>query len=160
MSRGREFIERVLGHEAGYVNDPDDPGGETKWGISKRSYPHLNIKELSRDEAIEIYLRDFWEPVHVYAFPDAVDFQLVDSAVHSGLDQSLRFVQRALGVADDGVFGPISRRALAASDINDVLFRFLGERIDFMTRRKNWLAHGKGWMRRIAKNLRYAAEDN
>ena len=61
MDQFRIFIERLLSHEGGYVNDPRDPGGETQWGISKRSYPSVNIKALTREGAIEIYRRDFWE---------------------------------------------------------------------------------------------------
>lgn len=154
------WIERVLGHEGQYVNDPDDPGGETKWGISKRSYPHLNIKDLTREEAIELYRVDFWEPTHTDVLPDAMDYQMLDSAVNSGIHNSIRFLQRALKVADDGHFGPHSKSALRKADLNDTLFRFIGYRLDFMTRLKNWQHHGKGWARRIAQNLFYAAEDN
>ncbi len=62
MNADRKFavaLEKVLAHENGYVNDPDDPGGETKFGISKRSYANLNIKDLTREQAAEIYYRDF-----------------------------------------------------------------------------------------------------
>lgn len=160
MSNFNTFIERVLGHEAGYINDPADPGGETKWGISKRSYPHLNIKELTREQAIEIYRTDFWEKINADVLSDALDFQALDSAVNSGLVQTVRFLQRAIGVADDGVAGPVTRSALCKADQNDLLLRFLAERLDFMTRLKNWPDHGKGWARRIAANLRFGAEDN
>lgn len=154
------LIERVLGHEGHYSNDPTDPGGETKWGISKRSYPHLNILDLTREEAVVIYLTDFWDKVHTDVMPPLMDYQLLDSAVNSGINQSIRFVQRALGVADDGNFGRHSKAALELADVNDLGFNFLAERLDFMTRLKNWKYHGKGWARRIAQNLRYAAEDN
>lgn len=153
-------INRVLGHEGGYVNDPSDPGGETKWGISKRSYPHLNIERLTRDEAIHLYKVDFWNKVHTDVLPDALDFQLLDSAVNSGIDQSIRFLQRALDVADDGRFGPVSKAALAAADPNDVLLLFLAERLEFMTKLKNWDNASRGWARRIARNMRYGAKDN
>lgn len=155
-----KFIDRVLSVEAGYVNDPADPGGETKWGISKRSYPQLNIAILTRDDAIFIYKRDFWEPIHADDLPRPVAFQMLDSAVNSGIGQSVRFLQRAVGVADDGHFGPVSLAALKTADANDVLFLFNAERIEFMTKLRNWPEHGKGWMRRIAANLRYCAEDN
>lgn len=160
MNIFRLYIERVLGNEDGYVNDPEDPGGETKWGISKRSYPNLNIKALSREQAIEIYFTDFWTKVYHVGIPNAVVYQLLDSAVHSGIHESIRFLQRALDVADDGDFGRISRGALRVADLNDTLLCFLAERLEYMTRRKNWRSHGKGWARRIAQNLRYAAGDN
>lgn len=153
-------IERTLSHEAGYVNDPSDPGGETKWGICKRTYPNLDIKNLTRDQAKLIYKRDFWDLVHTEHTPDAVDYQMLDSAVNSGIPQTVRFLQRALGVADDGHFGPFSRAAMMKVNLNDVLMSFNAERLEFMTRLKNWPNHGKGWARRIAMNLRFAATDN
>lgn len=160
MSIFRLLIDRILGHEGGYVNDPADPGGETKWGISKRSYPHLNIAALSREEAIEIYYTDFWLPLKADRFHDGVAFQLLDSAVNSGITQSVRFLQRALGVADDGIFGPVSLKASQEQSESDQIMLFIAERIEFMTKLKNWPNHGKGWMRRIAQNLRYGAEDS
>lgn len=153
-------IERVLGIEAGYVNDPNDPGGETKWGISKRSYPDLDIKNLTRLDAINIYERDFWNKISGDALPNAISYQLLDSAVNSGISESIRFLQRSIDVADDGHFGPASNAALDKADKNDTLLLFNAERLEYMTKLKNWPNAGKGWARRIAKNLRYAAKDN
>lgn len=155
-----KLIERVLGHEGRYVDDPDDPGGETQWGISKRSYPNVNIKELSRNDAIAIYYRDFWLKIMGDRFQDGVAYQLLDSAVNSGIKQTFRFLQRAIGVADDGFFGPHSQRALQNTSESDFIMLFISERLDFMTRLKNWPNHGKGWARRMALNLRYGAEDS
>lgn len=153
-------IERILGHEGGYVNDPKDPGGETKFGISKRSYPNINIAALTRDDAIEIYRRDFWNPLKADRFSFGVAYQLLDSAINSGLGQTIRFLQRALGVADDGIFGPHSLEASMKMSETDQLFIFIAERLEFMTKLKNWPVHGKGWALRIAKNMRYAAQDS
>lgn len=153
------LIERVLDIEAGYVNNPADPGGETKWGISKRSFPHLNIEELTREDAIAIYRRDFWIVIDGDRFRPGVAFQLLDFAVNSGIQTALRKLQRAAGVADDGHVGPITRAALAAMSETDLILRFLAERLDFMTSLINWPSAGRGWARRIAKDLRYAAID-
>ena len=81
----RDYIERVLSHEGGYVNDPRDPGGETRWGISKRSYPHVDIKRLTRDDAIAIYERDFWRRVQGDKLPRQFAFQALDAAVNHGI---------------------------------------------------------------------------
>ncbi|MFA6204442.1 MAG: glycosyl hydrolase 108 family protein [Gallionella sp.] len=153
-------IDRVLGHEGGYVNNPKDPGGETNWGISKRSYPSVSIKELTRNQAIAIYHRDFWIPAHCEDLSDGAGYQLLDSAVNSGIAQSIRFVQRAVGVADDGIYGPMTRAASQKMSESDFILRFLAERLDFMTRLKAWETFGRGWARRIAANLRFGAEDS
>ena len=152
-------IERVLGHEDGYVNDPNDPGGETKWGISKRSYPDLDIKNLTRDDAKAIYRRDFWEPLRAKDFSSALAFQALDFAVNSGIGTAIRYLQRAVGVADDGIWGTQSALALQRMSDSDVVLRFVAERLDFMTRLKNWPHAGRGWARRIAQQLRYGADD-
>jgi len=153
-------FDRIIGHEGGYVWDKNDPGGETKYGISKRSYPDLVIKDLTRDHAREIYLRDFWLPVSGPKLYDGVGFQLFDFAINSGIQTAVRAYQRALNVADDGHFGPVSKIASQAMSEHDQIMRLNAERLEFMTRTRNWPFHGKGWARRIANNLRYGAVDS
>lgn len=152
-------IERLLDHEGGYVNNPKDPGGETKWGISKRSYPHLDIKNLTRTEAIEIYKRDFWDPFKGL-LPKEFAFQFLDGAVNSGIGNATRWVQRAVGVASDGHVGPVTLGHLQAADKKDLVLLYNAERLEFMTKLVRWDEFGRGWARRIAQNLRYAAQDN
>lgn len=151
---------RAIGHEGGYVNDPTDPGGETKFGISKRSYPHLHIAGLTLEKARDIYRQDFWNRLHMAQMPDGVAFQLFDFAINSGIETAVRHLQRAVGVADDGNWGPVSQVALGALSESDLIQRLLAERLDFMTRLRNWPSAGKGWARRIAANLRFGAEDS
>ena len=153
-----DAFNRLIGHEGGYVNDPKDPGGETNWGISKRSYPDINIKNLSRDDAKAIYLKDFWSLLGE-ADP-AIKFQVFDFAVNGGLSVSIRKLQAAVGVADDGHWGPISSAALAKMDLNDVLLKFNAQRIRYYTALSTWPTYGKGWANRVAGNLDYAAQDN
>lgn len=152
-------IERVLAHEGFYSNDPEDPGGETKWGISKNAYPHLNIAILTRESAIAIYKRDYWMPV-AHTVPNAVAFQVLDAAVNHGIGNAIRLLQRAVDAADDGHWGPASKAAAKRLSEDDLLFRFLAERLSFMTKLRKWDSFGRGWVRRIAQNLKYAAEDN
>lgn len=152
-------FDRLIGHEGGYVNDPDDPGGETKWGVSKRAYPHLDIPSLTRDDARTIYRRDFWDRLHADRLPASVAFQLFDFAVNSGIETAVRYLQRALGVADDGHWGPASQAAADAATETDLIMALNAERLEYMTRLKNWTHHSRGWARRIAANLRYGVID-
>jgi len=153
-------IERVLAHEGGYVNNPADPGGETQWGISKRSYPNVNIKALTRDGAKQLYKSDFWDPVASKIEDSALVFQVLDAAINHGMDNAVRFLQRALGVADDGHFGPLGQAALAMADIHDVHLLYLAERLEFWCKLKTFDTFGRGWTRRGAQDLRYLAQDN
>lgn len=150
-------FDRMFKHEGGYTEGRGDPGCETKYGISKRSYPHLDIKSLTIDGCKVIYKRDFWDRVAI-ASP-ALRYQAFDFAVNSGIDTTVRKLQQVLGVVDDGVWGPVSAAALARSDESDVLMRLLAARIRFMTRCSTWQLHGAGWMNRIAGQLDYGAED-
>lgn len=160
MSLYLDLVDRVLSHEGGYVNDPNDPGGETKWGISKRSYPHLNIKDLTRQDAIAIYQRDFWQRVQGDKLPVPFVFQALDAAVNHGIGNAVRWIQRAAGVADDGVIGPVTLAAVARQEPADLVLNFNAERLEFYAKLQTFDHFGRGWTRRVAKNLRYAAQDN
>src|ERR1035437_1405926 len=128
----QKYFDRLMGYEGGYINDHNDPGGETKWGISKRSYPNLIIKALTREDAFNIYKRDFWDNIKADNLPDNVSFQLFDFAVNSGIDTAIRCFQRALGVANDGHFGPVSQAAAAKMTEPQMNNRINADKIDFM----------------------------
>lgn len=153
-----QAFERLIGHEGKYSNDLRDPGGETNFGVSKRSYPTVDIKNLTLQGAKAIYYRDFWLPL-ADAHP-AIKFQVFDFAVNGGLSTGLRKLQSAIGVADDGHWGPVSAQALASLDVNDVLLRYNKARLRFYTSLSQWPVYGKGWTNRVADNLGFAAEDN
>lgn len=160
MDRFDEYIERILSHEGGYVNHHNDPGGETKYGIAKRSYPHLNIKNITRDEAKAIYKRDFWERYSCNKLPQELAFQVLDAAVNHGGGNAIRWLQRAAGVVDDGVVGPLTLAAVNRRSTADLVLLFNAERLEFYTKLSTWPSFGKGWSRRVAENLKYAAKDN
>ncbi len=160
MSTFDTLIDRVLSHEGGYVSDPRDPGGETKFGISKRSYPQLDIRNLTREQAVDIYRRDFWNRVSGDSLPRMVAFQVFDAAVNHGIGNAVRWLQRAAGVADDGVIGPMTMAAIKRSDANDLVMKFLAERLEIHVKLSTFGAFGAGWSRRVAGNLRYAAGDD
>lgn len=154
-----QAFDRLMGNEGGYVNHPRDPGGETNWGISKRSYPDVDIAALTREGAKEIYRYDFWQAAGV-SLDGAVAFQVFDAAVNHGISTAIRMLQRAIEAADDGHWGPYSQSKYEKLETNDVLLRFLAERLDFMRKLSTWGTFGAGWAGRIVANLRYAAQDN
>lgn len=154
-------IERCLGHEGGYVFNSADPGGETKWGISKRSYPTIDIKALTRDGAKVLYERDFWNPVVRVATDDsALRFQMLDAAINHGMGNTCRMLQRAADVADDGHVGPRTLAAVAAVDPKDLHLLLMAERFEFWAKQTAGDTFWRGWVRRGAANLRYIAQDN
>ncbi len=148
-----EAFDRLIGHEGGYTRGEGDPGGETNWGISKRAYPNVDIKRLTKDEAKAIYRRDYWTAAGCSMAPEAVRFDLFDAAVNSGIIQAVKWLQQAAGVTADGKLGPISWAAIEKA--GDALHaRFNGHRLQFMTDLGTWDRFGKGWACRIAANLK------
>ena len=83
-------VHMVLEHEGGYVNHPSDPGGETKYGISKRAYPDVDIAELTKDDAANLYKRDYWDRIKGDELPVGVACVVMDYAVNSGISLSGR----------------------------------------------------------------------
>ena len=146
-------FERLIGHEGGYVNDARDPGGETKYGISKRAYPGVDIKGLTLDQAKRIYYRDYWIRAGCERVPEPMRFDLFDTAVNSGIGRAVRLLQLAAKVKDDGDLGPVTLRAIEVSDPQGLQARFNGHRLDFLNNLPEWPAFGRGWAQRIAENL-------
>lgn len=114
-------VNRLLVNEGGYVNNPSDPGGETKFGICKRDYPAVNIALLKREQAIEIYYRDWWLRFRYSALPGPIGAKLFDLAVNIGPEHATRCLQRALRacgrrVEEDGVPGTETWRSAAAAN--------------------------------------------
>jgi lysozyme family protein len=102
-------IPIVLQNEGGYVNDPNDPGGETKYGISKHAYPDVDIKNLTEEQASDIYLRDFWKF-------DGIKIQEVANKVFDSYvnlkHTAIRLAQNCVGLPQDGLYGPRTEAAI------------------------------------------------
>jgi len=158
-----EVFERTIGHEGGYVNNPKDPGGETIWGITiatARANGYASaMRYMKRDQAKEIYRKAYWERAKCAQYNSAIGFQMFDAAVNHGIGNAIRILQRAVGVADDGSVGKMTLGAINEKSLDDVLVLFNAERLDFYTKLKTFPEFGRGWTRRVASNLRYAAGD-
>ncbi len=97
-------VKVVLDLESGYVFDSDDPGGETKFGISKKSYPYMVIRDLTIEDATLIYKRDFWDLMKIDDMPDPLRLLVFDMAVNSGVTRAIKMLQGAAGVTQDFTF--------------------------------------------------------
>ena len=160
----QQIFDRLIGHEGGYVNDPRDPGGETNWGITKRTAMangyQGSMRAMTREQAFKIYQAAFWVRYQCEKMPSAIAYQFFDAAVNHGLGNASRMLQRAVGVADDGVIGNRTLAAIKQMAISDVIMRLNAERLEFYCKLGNFTTFGKGWVNRVAQNLRYGADDN
>jgi lysozyme family protein len=158
MTTFDEAFTRLLGHEGSYSNHASDPGGATMWGVTQavaRANGYTgDMRNFPVFEAKLIYRASYWDACRCDELPDAVRFDVFDGAVNSGVGQSIKWLQRSVGTADDGVIG--MKTLLAATGLagSVIAARYNGHRLEFMTDLKTWSAFGGGWARRIASNLK------
>jgi lysozyme family protein len=138
---------------SGYVNDPVDAGGETKYGIAKTANPTVNIKTLDWEGAKAIYYEKYWLAAKCNKMGNRVAILHFDGAVNHGVGRAAKFLQRAIGVADDGAIGPTTLSTLAAMDPIAVCHSICDQRAkfyhDIVAAKPAQVKFLKGWMRRI-----------
>lgn len=152
--------------DGGYTNDPDDPGGETKWGVSKRSYPETDIAALTRDQAERIYLEDYWlssgrqrsgcdrlpYPLSVAHFDCVVNvgnWKTTQAGQPLYHGRATMILQRALGADDDGLIGPLTLADVARFDPIEVARWAIRQRDLYYATLGAWARkYQQGWLRR------------
>ena len=158
MIAPRDFdsaFQLLLSHEGGYVDHPKDPGGATRWGVTERVARAKGYTGDMRNLPVEfakdqVYRPDYWDAVRADELPAEVRYVVFDAAVNSGVSQSIKWLQLALGVTADGVIGPKTLAAARAQDPSTLRNSLLDVRLQFMAGLATWPTFGKGWTRRIA----------
>jgi lysozyme family protein len=144
----------LLGHEGGYSFHPADPGAETMWGVTATVAREAGytgaMRDLGQDRARKIYRLKYWDAVQADELPPPVRYAVFDAAVNSGVGQAARWLQRSLGVADDGKIGPLTIAAARQADPQALTKKMLAQRLRFMTNLSHWPSFSRGWARRIA----------
>ena len=153
MKSFEEIIEQVLEHEGGYVNDPKDLGGETKYGITKRFYPDVDIKNLTIEQATEIYKKDYWDKNKVESLPQNLWHIYFDMCVNMGKRTAVKVLQRAAvnkgkNIEVDGVLGPMTIGALKGVELDRVRAFRVKYYVDLITARPEQEKFYLGWFRR------------
>lgn len=151
----------VLVYEGGKVNLASDPGGKTNQGVIQRVYtawrkahgqPSADVYDMTNAERDAIYRSQYWDAVQGDKLPDGIDFVVFDGAVNSGPIQSIKWLQRALGVTADGQLGTVTFGALAANYNHVALVDAIVDRREaFLKALKTFKTFGKGWLSRTAK---------
>lgn len=160
-------LDFSLKWEGGYVNHPNDPGGETKYGISKRAHPDVDIAALTKQQAADIYHKKYWTKIRGDELPRGVSMAVFDYAIHGGVSRAIRGLQRAVGgVAVDGQLGPITLGAArqAVHDLGnaELAYRVVDRRVAHLAglvrrapERYGVFLHG--WLRRTHDLVRELA---
>ncbi|MCE9890723.1 N-acetylmuramidase [Kluyvera intermedia] len=157
----------VLAREGGYVNDPADKGGETNFGISDKrdgvadgltdingdGKPDTRIKDITKEQAGQIYYSDYWYPAYCTDWPDGISLFMFDAAVQHGAKKAIQLLQEAVGVSADGIVGPKTTKAVISADAEWLLNRcFLRRSRYYASIIKSNASQGKylnGWFNRL-----------
>ena len=155
----------VVGHEGGYCNEGNDPGNwtsgrvgsgqliGTKFGISAAAYPTVDIANLTLADAQMIYRRDYWIKSAADRLPPALALLVFDASVNNGVGRAARWLQLAVGTAQDGLIGPGTLAAVEAKVAQlggaALCAEFQARRLVFMADLPTWRAFGLGWARRL-----------
>lgn len=147
MSNFDRAFNWIISAEGGDSDDPDDPGGYTRFGIAQAYHPEINVPALTKADAERIYRERYWDKVRCDEFPVEVAIALFDGSVNQGPGTAVRLLQRALGVEADGVVGPATIAAARRLPPAEVL-------LDFLSHRALRYAIGnakyqRGWFRRL-----------
>ncbi len=162
------IIDIVLGHEGGLSLVASDPGNwtggavgvgqmrGTNWGLSAAAFPTLNIRSITREQAIGIYFALYWQKAACSAVPAPLALLVMDAAVNNGVGRAVRWLQAACGAVPDGLFGTASLRALTAAlasptGLASVCTEFQSQRLVFMAALATWRVFGLGWARRLIR---------
>lgn len=146
MTTFARAVALIIEKEGGYVNNPRDPGGETKYGISRRVYPALDIANLTEERAAAIYRRDYWNACRCDELPPDIAVLVFDCAANQGVGAATALLQEAAGVKVDGAIGPVT---LAAARKPGVAREFAALRAWRYEINRNEEVFGKGWFRRL-----------
>ena len=151
-------FSELIKSEGGYVNDPKDSGGETKYGISKRAYPNVDIKNLTLEQAKEIYRKDYWGRCKCDYLPDCLCMAVFDYAVNSGTIRAIKDLQLSLGVTPDGVIGNQTIGTANRVPLKPVIEDIHKRRLKFLMSLKGWKYYGNGWGSRVKRVQKFCEE--
>lgn len=144
-----DCVEYILAFEGGFVADPRDLGGETNFGISKKAFPELDIRSITRNQAIEIYRLYYWSKCQCDLLPPYLRLMMFDCAVNQGYLTAVRLLQEAVKTTVDGNIGGATLRAAHGADPADVLTYFALKRHHRYSRSGGWADFGAGWSKRL-----------
>ena len=153
LTKFDDIIDVVLEHEGGYVNDPNDLGGETKYGITKRFYPDIDIKNLTKEEAKQIYYKDYWKKNKCDKIPDKLKHIYFDMTINMGRKTASKVLQRAsnnkgMDLEIDGMLGPNTFKAIENLETERVRAYRIKYYVDLINKRPEQEKFYFGWFRR------------
>lgn len=150
-------LSLVLKHEGGWADHPKDPGGATMKGVTLANFRRFvkpkatkdDLRKITDQQIATVYRRHYWDAVSGAELPDGIDFAVFDFAVNSGPSRAAKYLQKVVGVPQDGKIGPATIKASRAVLPATVIHKLCDDRMAFLRRLPTWPTFGKGWSRRV-----------
>lgn len=162
MDKNFDFcLKEILKHEGGYVNHPKDPGGMTNLGVTKRTYEQYlgeqvdeaTMRALTPAIVAPLYKKMYWDKMKCGELPTGLDLLVFDFGVNAGPSRAIKFLQKMVGTAEDGVIGPATIAAaneyVKLRGAEYAVNRYTEWRINYYKRLPTFATFGKGWLRRV-----------
>ena len=154
-------LEMILHHEGGYVDHPDDPGGETNLGVTKKVYEayckkngirQKSMRDLEILDVAPIYKTEYWDRVKGDDLHPALALCVFDFGVNAGTGRAAKYLQKMIGATADGAIGPATLRALETyvkqEGLKGAIQNYQKDRLAYYKKLKHFKTFGKGWTRR------------
>ena len=161
-------LEMILHHEGGYVNHPEDPGGITNLGVTKRVYEDWvgysvsehTMQNLTEEDVAPIYRKNYWDRIKADDMPSGLDLCVFDFGVNAGTGRDAKYLQRMIGTTPDGGIGPMTLKALDEyienKDVGTAIAEYQHRRQTYYEGLKHFGTFGRGWTRRVTETTEAA----
>jgi len=157
-------LNMLLKHEGGYVNHPEDPGGMTNLGVTKRTYDEFHgtdideegMRNLNKSDVEPIYRSNYWNRCRCQDLPSGVDWAVFDFAVNAGTGRAAKALQQAVEAEQDGSIGPLTLMKVKDHEVVNIINRIAIYREQFYRSLSTFDTFGKGWIRRNDETRRQA----
>lgn len=154
----KRSFELMLKSEGGFVNHPQDPGGMTNLGVTKRVWEEWVGRESNEKEMRSLtpamveplYKRKYWDACRCDELPEGLDYLVFDFAVNAGPGRSIKILQTAVGTTPDGAIGPKTLAAVRAIDPHELIEKFSVAKTQFYESLPTFPTFGRGWLNRVA----------
>ena len=161
-----QCLKIILHHEGGYVNHPEDPGGETNLGVTKRVYEEhggtKDMKDLTVEDVAPIYKKSYWDKMKGDDLPSGLDLCVFDFGVNAGPGRAAKFLQKMIGTTVDGGIGPMTlakvNEYVDSNGLEESIKQYQSARQEYYENLSTFNTFGKGWTRRVDETTQLALE--
>lgn len=153
----KKALKHVLLHEGGWADHPRDPGGATMKGVTLTTYRRhfgqekskKDLKSISDHELAYVYRSGYWDKCQSDKLPAGIDYAVFDAAVNSGPGRGVKWLQAAVGAAQDGAIGPKTLARIKTQKPQIIIIDMGELRLRFLHSLATWETFGRGWQSRI-----------